>query len=153
MTIQCNGQLVVHDVTAVGVHEVHQKVEACCDPHIHHIGMPLLVRTHRTKVIFAAGSRRPLPAGQQVRFAEHPIHRAFTHTRHLVVDHLPGQLPIPHLGVIQSKPADRFALLRQDFVDPARSARLILKACATLPVVIHAARYSECRKRLKTRPS
>ena len=87
----------------------------------------VLVDESRNHSLYSGRPRRVVPPTEQVRLAEHPIHRALAHTGDVLVQHHVGQLSVARLRMLQRKLLNRLNLVGEQPVVAGRPARNLRK--------------------------
>ena len=93
----------VDHIATVRVDKRQQEVVPTADPGVQDIRMPLLIRPRRFEGIHPGRPRRAFPPTEQVRLAEHSIHRTLARTGDVLVQHHVGQLSVARLRMSQRK--------------------------------------------------
>ena len=117
----------VNHITTVRVDKRQQEVVPTTDPGVQDIRVPLLIGPRRFEGIDPGRPRRAFPPTEQVRLAEHPIHRALAHTGDILLQHHVRQLSVARLRMSQRKLLNRLNLVGEQPVVAGRPARNLRK--------------------------
>ena len=152
---QLKEESMMDHIATVRVDKRQQEVVPTADPRVQDIRMPLLIRTRRFEGIHPGRPRRVLPPSEQVRLAEHSIHRTLAHCGDVLVQHHVRQLPVARLRMSQRELLDRLDLVGEQPVVAGRPARSLRKRSLLRPRspgIVDTAWHSQTRQNRIQRP-